>query len=83
MALSEQILESLEQQVPPPDGRIATLFSAAAALPLYNEYAMAEDAEQSLVSGLPGVSHAIRRKLAEHIRPPASVRMADSPGTRH
>jgi len=44
-------------------GRIATLLSAAAALPFYNEYAMAQDAEQSLVSGLPGVSRA-NRKLA-------------------
>jgi len=64
MALSEQTVESLEQRVPPPDWphRHSALGGCGTPL-IYNEYAMAEDDEQSLVSGLLGVSRATRTKL--------------------
>ncbi|HKE26199.1 MAG TPA: pyridoxal phosphate-dependent aminotransferase [Bryobacteraceae bacterium] len=52
--LSKQTVESLEQRgfTRRQIGRMATLLSAGAALPFYNEYAMAQDAEQRMRGGM-------------------------------
>ena len=52
--LSKLTVESLEQRgfTRRQIGRMATLLSAGAALPFYNEYAMAQDAEQRMRGGM-------------------------------
>src|SRR6266568_8484573 len=40
-------------------GRIASLITAGATLPFYNEYAMAQDAEQRMTRGAGGARRAI------------------------
>jgi histidinol-phosphate aminotransferase len=54
MALSKRTVESLEQRgfTRRQIGRMASLLTAGAALPFYNEYAMAQDAEQRMRGGM-------------------------------
>jgi histidinol-phosphate aminotransferase len=54
MALSNATLRSLEQRgfTRRHIGRMASLLAAGAALPFYNEYAMAQDAEQRMRGGM-------------------------------